>query len=383
MVALIEDVLPWLVVFFVLDAVVQLRRGQVVFARTGLERFQLLHSGLHLAGALPFGAALTAYELPFVPTREGLWKFDPDARAAPPIVLAEAVSFLPWDSLQDVRGEGTAVKGAGRVLFRARSPRAARALAAELARLRGAAKGAWEAELARGLEARCDVAAVRARWTRVRLPAQLAAAFGTLEALVLFGALPALALLGAEAERWERVFALLLASHLGAVMAAAWALARSGASASDITSALGTLFFFPPYAARAGVHALRDALSDFEPLAVAAVLLPRAGFLRCARRELVRTGESRDATRHLGLAPYWDARRRALERLLAAAGTSTREVLAPPEPLPDVAAWCPLCLTEYRAGFAKCADCGVALAPAAPRASLSPATSGAGVARRT
>lgn len=363
MVALLEDVLPWLAVFFVLDAAVQLRRGQVVFTRTGFGRYQLLDSGLHLAGALPFGAALIAYELPFLPTREGVWTFDPDTRAAPPIVLAEAVSFLPWASLKDVRGESSAVKGAGRVLFRARSPRAARALAAELARLRGAADEEREAGLTRWFEARSDVAAVRARLARVRLPAHLAAVFGTLEAWVLFGALPALALLGADAERWERAFATLLASHLGAVMCAAWGLARSGASASDVTSALGTLLFFPPYAARAGIHALRDALSDFEPLAVAAVLLPRADFLRRARWELVRTGESRDATRHLGLAPYWDARRRALERLLATAGTSAREVLAPPDPMPDVAAWCPLCLTEYRAGFVKCADCGVALAP--------------------
>ncbi|WNG34047.1 hypothetical protein F0U61_10660 [Archangium violaceum] len=274
----------------------------------------------------------------------------------------DSSSFIPWASLGTVQGEGMAVKGGSRVLFRARSPRAARALAAELVALRGAAEGAREAEIKRWLEARCDVEAARAHWKRVRLPAFFAAAFGTVESLVLFGAVPALAFLpGADVLGWERVVALLGLSHLYAITGAAWALARSGASAGDVTSALGTLLFFPPYAARAGIHALRDALSSFEPLAVAAVLLPRADFLRLARRELVRTNESRDATRQLGLALFWDARRNALKRLLVAAGTSEREVLAPPHSQ-EVAAWCPLCVTEYRAGFAKCSDCGVALA---------------------
>ncbi|WNG34900.1 hypothetical protein F0U61_15515 [Archangium violaceum] len=361
MVALLEDVLPWLIAFFILDAVVQLRRGQVVFARTGFEQYKLLNSGLHLAGALPFGAALIAYELPFLPTREGVWVFDPDARHAPPVILADAVSFIPWASLGTVQAEAMAVKGGSRVLFRARSPRAARALAAELAVLQGVAEGAREAEIKRWLEARCDVEAARARWKRVRLPAFFAATFGTVEALVLFGAVPALAFLpGADVLGWERVFSLLALSHLYAITGAAWALARSGASAGDVTSALGTLLIFPPYAARAGIHALRDVLASFEPLAVAAVVLPRADFLRYARRELVRTDESREATRHLGLAPFWDARRNALKRLLVAAGTSEREVLAPPHSQ-EVAAWCPLCVTEYRAGFAKCSDCGVEL----------------------
>ena len=362
MVALVEDVLPWLVAFFLLDAVVQLRRGQVVFARTGLERYRLLGPGLHLAGALPFGAALIAYELPFLPTREGLWVFDPDARHAPPVILADAVSFIPWASLGTVQGEGMAVKGGSRVLFRARSPRAARALSAELAALASETEGAREAGIKRWLEARCDVEAAHAQWKRVRRPAFVAAAFGTVESLVLFGAVPALAFLpGADVLGWERMAVLLGLSHLGALCGAAWALARSGASAADVTSALSTLLFFPPYAARAGLHALRDALSGFEPLAVGAVVLPRADFLRLARRELVRTEESLEATRRLGLAPFWDARREALKRLLVAAGTSEREVLAPPH-AHEAAAWCPLCATEYRAGFARCSDCGVALA---------------------
>lgn len=364
MVALIEDVLPWLAVFFILDAVVQLRRGQVVFARTGLEGYRLLGSGLHLAGALPFGAELHAYDLPFLPTREGVWIFDPNARTAPPVVLAEALSFIPWASLTDIQGEGMGVKGAGRLLFRARSPRAARALAAELALLQGAAEGAREAELGRWLDARFDVAGARARWVRVRRPAALAAMFGTLEMLVLFGALPALAFLpGADVVGWERVLGLLGLSHVYALIAAALALARSGARARDVMSALGTLLIFPPYAARAGIHALRDALSSFEPLAVAEVLLPRADFLRYARRELVRTAESRESTLRLGLASFWDARRSALERLLVSAGSSVQEVLAPPPHAPsDVAAWCPLCATEYRVGFATCSDCGITLA---------------------
>jgi|GEM_PF-2312624 len=361
---LIEDVLPWFAAFFILDAVVQLRRGQVVFNRTGFGHFQLWSSGLRLAGALPFDAALVAYDLPFLPTREGVWVFKPDERVTPPIIDASTVSFLPWASLGDIQSEGMWVKSAKRALLRTRTPRAARMFAADLVRLRDTVADAREAEVERWLQMRCDVVAAKARWAQVRLPAALAAAFGTLEALVLFAVLPALAFFpeAAQAGDWERSFALLGLSHLGAVIFAGWALVRSGTSAGDVTSMLGVLLLVPPYAARAGVHVLRDALADFEPLGVAAVLLPRAAFLRFARWELVRTDESGNVTRQLGLTGFWDARRRGLERLLEAAGTSVREVLAPPASPPDGAAWCPLCLSEYRPGFTRCADCGIELA---------------------
>ncbi|GHG82472.1 hypothetical protein [Comamonas sp. JC664] len=364
MVELIEDVLPWFAAFFILDAVVQLRRGQVVFNRTGWGRFQLLGSGLHLAGALPFGAALTAYDLPFLPTREGVWVFNPDARETPSVVGANAVSFLSWAALGDIQAEGTLLKGAGRVLLRARAPGAARTFAADLVRLRDTPADEREAEVDRWLRRRGDVAEAQARWKRVRLPGALAGVLGTLEALVLFGLFPVLAFVPGAAQEgdWERAVALLGCCHLGTLIAAAWALVRSGTSAGEVTSTLGVLLIYPVYTARAGIHVSRDVLADFEPLACAAVLMPRAGFMRLARRELVRTDESRDATRPLSLTSFWDARSRALTRLLEAAGTSAQEVLAPPAAPTDVAAWCPLCLTEYRSGFPKCADCGIDVA---------------------
>jgi hypothetical protein len=361
--ALVEDVLPWMAAFFIFDALVSLRRGQVMFSRFAGGPFRLLRTGLQLVGGSPLGAAVTAYELPFLPTREGLWTFDPAARAAPPVIEPWALTFVPWTALTGLRGEGTAVKGAGRVLFRARTAADAQALAAGLVRLRNLPEAEREDALERRLETGFDLETVQARWKRLRLPAGVAAAFGTLEALVLFGALPALLFwTGVETWHWEAAFAALGLTHLGAVAAAAWTLKRSGAGSQLMASTLISLAVFPPYAARAGIHVLRDAFVDREPLALAAVLLPRGDFHRLARYELVRTAESLEATRELGLEGMWRARQRALERLLLAAGTSAAQVLASPAPVPGVAALCRMCLGEYRAGFNSCSDCGIPLA---------------------
>jgi len=356
---LVLDVLPWFAGFFILDALMNLQRGQVVFSRLGFGRTALLRLGLRLVGASPFGRSVVAYELPFMATPGGLWLFDPGVQSAPPVVEEGQLTFVAWEELGAVEVSRSTVRSAAHVVFRARSARDAQRMAAGLRRLKELSFEARADALEERSAQAFEVEAVRDRWRRVRLPARLAATFGTLETAVLFVALPAVALHpGAGEAHWSFALGALLGLHALAVGAAGWTFARWGLPGAERGGALFQMLLLPVYAARAGVQSVREAFSEFEPLAIAAVLLAPEDLVRLARRELVRTEASRARARDPGLVALFTARLEHVEALLAACALSREQVLAPPG---GSAPFCPLCLGEHRAGFTVCADCTVPL----------------------
>lgn len=359
--ALVLDILPWLAAFFVLDALVHLRRGQVVIAREGLGGPRPLRGGLRLAGLSPFGLAAVAYELPFILTDEGLWLEDPD-NASPPVVREEALTFLSYEALGEVEAVRSAVRAQGRMLFRTRSVADAQRWAALLNRLRAESAEVRRDTLAQWDAEAFDVAAARQRWERMRRPWALTAVAGTLEALVLFGVLPWLATRGeVDASMWMAALASLLLLHLLAVGFAGWTLARGGRSRAERGAALFTLVVFPAYAARAGVQVVREAFSHFEPLVLASVFLRRDAFLTVARREWARTAESARTASSTQLVAFFESRLKRVEKAISEAGCSLEELRASPAEVPAQTAWCPICGCAHRPGFKRCADCDVAL----------------------
>lgn len=381
---LVLDVLPWFAGFFFLDALAHLRRGQVMFTRSAWGRVQPLRLGMRLVGVAPFGISVVAYELPFVATAKGLWLFDPAVQGTPPVVEAEQLSFVPWDALGAIEASGSTIRARSRVVFRARSVRDARRLASTLTKLARLAPEERAEALQRQSEQAFDVNAVRERWRRVRIPARIAGALGTIETLLLFGALPIVALTpGVDETDWARVLGALVLVHVLAVCAAGWTFARWGLSAGERGGALFQMLLLPVYAARAGVQSLREAFSDFEPLAISAVLLAPDDFVRAARRELVRIETSRDRASDPELAGSFEARLQCVDRVLAATGLDREQVLATPADRIGGEPFCPLCLCEHRTGFATCADCTIPLVqrPPGPDAEPSEVQGLQGVAR--
>lgn len=361
---LVADILPWFAAFYVLDAVMQLRRGQLVFTRGVASGFRVLRAGIHAVAFWPTDVAVLAHDLPFLPATDGVYVGDPDARAVSPVLRAESLRRVSWDALADVRAERSTVKAGRTVLFRARSPDAARAVVSDLVALRDTAPEKRPGEFARRLGAAFDVTEVQARWASVKTPLSVTNAFATAEAFLLFIGLPYVAFVSTAEDRWERALLGLLLLHAGTVVATAWTMRRSGASRTAISNTVLTLAIFPAFASRAGAAAIREAFLGWDPAAIGSVLLPRDSWLRAARRECVRLEASAEATRGLGLEAFWSARRQALDAMLVKAGTRRREVLATPDSFSaDVSAYCPLCLAEYREHRPACSDCGIPLEP--------------------
>lgn len=362
--ALLADLLPWVVAFFVLDGLVSLRRGHLLFVRGGGRR-RALGPGLHAAGASPFEEAVAAHDLPFLVTERELLFPEPARRVELAVVCDEDLVALPAAAAAQVARDGRTLRIAGRPVLVAPSPALAEELRAEVAAVAAAPEGARVEAFRRREAARLGIDAARARRLRGRpFRAALRAAAAAL-AVVLLGLGAAAAYAPARAPL--PAAAVLAAAGALVVLEVALALAlglASGARGGSVGPALRLLY--PVAALHPLAHVTRPLLAGLHPFAVAALLLDRAELVALAGRALRQAGISRARTRP-ELGAFWDAREAAIAAALAAVGATREEAVALPPLAPDAAAACPLCGTQYRAGFERCQDCDVALAPVAGR----------------
>ncbi len=352
--ALLVDLWPWLIAFYLVDGLAQLQRGHLLLASSGL-RFAAVGAGLHLRGLSPLAEGIALHDLPFLVAGDALLIFDPRSKADPAVVEELDLQAMPLASLGPLTREGRKVSAGGRLLLVAPTPGQA-----ELARARIGALSAGAASPApsRGEADLVPIRSLRAAqgpWAAALRVAAclLALATGAAWPLVAYGP-PGLA--GLAGALLAAVAALLLV-----VAGLAYAMWRACGEprAASAASALH-LLTFPVAAIHPLWHASRPLYGRFHPLAVAAALLPPEDFAPLAGRELRRAELSRAATRP-GLAAAWAERIGLIERLLAGAGLSRAAALAPPPRYAGSAAWCPLCRVQWRDGFARCDDCGVEL----------------------
>jgi hypothetical protein len=177
----------------------------------------------------------------------------------------------------------------------------------------------------------------------------------------MFLVIPALLGLGEAAEGLVRAaLVVLAATHVALVVAAYRALRRFGSPSA--TSALQAMALFPPDAMHAPLTLSRDLYADALPLAAAAALLETRAFEDLARRERHRREAALEAARGTDREAFCRVELEIADGIVVEAGADLARVKAAPA-LSDAtaAAYCPLCFTEYRAGFATCSDCGAPL----------------------
>jgi hypothetical protein len=341
---LVVEFLPFLLLLYLVDSAFFVRSGDVLFVSQWNGRFVDCHPGLRFPGLRPSAEAHLTRGLPLRVSAEGLR-----------IPARGGGRFVPFADMRPVTAASGEVRLDGKTAFTVRPPALAAEVARILERLRTTPASRRHARLQRELRRRCDLHALdslRGRWAR-SLPLLKALSWSC--ALAMAVVLPA-SLIGELRWRPSPLLALTLvaALYLATVVASFVALRRCGLGRRAALSAISPLLLFPPGVAHAPSLVARELLLPFEPHAVAARLLDRAGFAR-----LTRVADGAEA------APdgCWDvaALVRKLVRLSAA-----RDSRVSPRPVPSDAsasAYCPSCLAEYRAGFSRCSDCDVALVP--------------------
>lgn len=204
-----------------------------------------------------------------------------------------------------------------------------------------------------------DTEAARARLKAFRQETQLLQVLSWGLFVLALLLLPAVLYLHPRPERLlEPLLLGILALYAGVIGAAAFVVFRLRREGVLKKATLSALLLSPIAAARAVPALGRHLFEGFDPLAVAAVLLPRERFVERVRAEL--HGATFAAERgDESWRRHWRERKQMLLRLLE------KEGVALPPPVrndPEARSWCPFCGGEFKAAEGSCEDCGLPLA---------------------
>jgi hypothetical protein len=349
--ALLVDLYPWIVALWLVDALVESRRGHLL-AVSGPGGARLLRAGLHLAGPSPLAEVIALHDLPWLPSPSGPHLRDPRRGPDAPLVVAADLERVEGAVAAGAERLGKRVVAGGRTVLVAPTPEWAERLRARLA-----------AGVAGPADPGGQVAAARTRRARQR---PFLGVLRVLAGLLAAGALllwPLVAWLPDRVPASPGVLLAALAALVVAIAATGAAMLRACGEGwgASLRAALH-LVVYPVAALRPLAHLPASLYRDLEPAATLAAVLPREELAAFGGRELARARLSR-ATTPAELGRAWDERIALLSRVLAAAGIPEAEATAPPVAAPGATAWCPLCRAQYLAGADACADCGVRTVP--------------------
>lgn len=357
-----RDIFPFLAVLYALDGIAWVGALDLLFARRLWGWIAVEGRGVRLAGILPLDLAFSAAGPVVIPTRDALFLPEPTARGAD-VYDPERWTRLPWERVSPRVEEATLQLGGP---HRARFPSRSHAEACRdlLDEIRALAPDAREKRLARHASQTLDLEAAQARLDSFREETQFLRflSWGLFVLTLLL--LPAVLYLHPTPELLlAPLLAGILALYIAVVGAAAFVGSRLRRDGLLRRSAPISTMLLSPISATRAVPALGRHLFDgFDPLALAALLLPRDGFLARARAEL--HGAAAAAERgEESWRRHWTVRRNALLRLLGRMEIGEAEALAAPERRdPEAQSWCPFCSTEYKSAEGSCEDCGLPLA---------------------
>ncbi len=353
---LLQDALPYLLGFYLLEGLMRVGPAEVLLWH-GIGRWRARGAGVALAGLWPVAEAARLWDPPVLVTETAV--LVPHARAAHPALAPEDLERWVFESGTALQREGRTVRCGGRLVLTAPSEAAAETALDLLRSIVQAPSSGRVAGYRRWLDAAADLDRVRGQIDRARRGAGVRRALAATLFLATFGLVPLfLATPAAPALGWLLLGILLI--HATLVTVTLRSLRRT--ESRSIKAVFASMALFPPSAMHAPLHVTKDLFSGCHPLAAAAVLLPRGAFENLARRERHRLEVALEAARGTETDEAWRTRIEILERIVAAGGLDVGRVrAAPPRIAADAAAYCPLCFSEYRAGFDACSDCGTAL----------------------
>jgi hypothetical protein len=368
MVHFVRELFPFAVALYLFDAVAWVTARQVVFASMFGDRFRIRRSGLNLLGLLPTGLDLrTCADRPLVTPRVVLLPPSGPVTAGAltdpehyQLVEFEAATAAVVDHTSVVFGDG--------LKWKAPSVAAARHFRAFILELASLPNDDREVRIREREETAFDHHAVKQRIDAFSIAVDPLLPLGDALFVLVFLVLPVSAFLVPEGPT--------LTGGLSALAAALWLalgwmtvrcagkLSAQGLIRPDMTR-LATVLLPPPLAFR-GVQALAaDLLHDFEPLAVAAHVLPEDRLAPLLRAEIAAVERALTAESTGDWRQAWTRRGANLEQLLEGVGLG-REELSPSADR-DAGGICPECSASYRPGFDRCSDCDVVLLPLARR----------------
>jgi hypothetical protein len=375
----LESLLLVLIVLYVIECLVWVRRGLVGFINPwfpapGTGRawhpgttLGNAHGAICLANPLPpFGAVFLGQQWPISLSAEGALAFN-SACLNPTWRPRQTGQFIPFDAMQTVARDGRKVLVNGSIFVQASSPGTARAMVKLLQDLRQIPAVKRSDAIRSALEASFDLDDARERLALFRRTSRIV----RLGAISLFAFLYLIApavIAGYGLSTWVWPIVIILLAHtitIAFLFRRAYHQLFPKGDDERFTPFL-TMLLAPTSAIRAADVLSKPLFEPFHALMVARLLLPDLAFrnfarqaLRDLRNPMLPGCPNTDATAVQTDKWFREATRQIAENFVAAAGLKVDDLLEPAAPAESaMRAYCARCDAQFLTLDALCVDCG-------------------------
>ncbi len=363
-------------IFYLSECFIWVPRGSVVFRASGIRRHRVVYPSAilgNVSGGLvflnplpPFGSCFVCRGWPISVSAEALYSYsaatsDPAGRAVQPAEL------LYFDAVRGIWPLAGDVLVNGRALLRLGNGFQAIFFAQLLTALWQCSPMDRERLIETSLTRSLDIAEIKQRVRAFRLRSEALRLWCHGLFLILLVALPASIWIWQIQRGWLWLGAEIVLCLAGIAVT----FIRAYRELFDrlrgtYWRSLATMFCLPTSAIRSCDALSRDLLSEFHPLAVAAILCDRDEFQQFARRVLLDLNQpllppcpSSDEKCRLTELNFRLRLKRRLKAMLECQGHVVSTLISPPKKIdPNCVAFCPRCDQQFEIENGVCIDCG-------------------------
>jgi hypothetical protein len=352
------ELLAYAAAFYLWQCLAFLPEGAVVF-RAPLRRFRVLAGeGARLLHPWPSAATLIGARLPIALEGEAVRSLVPSRRFG-----ARASGEASVADLRSAAVSGCTITVAGKPFLRAATAEHASALGRLLRSMGGDPQASPHAVLLRFVRRSLSLARLRRDFAAADRATRWLGFGADVYAVLIFFVLPLLLVFVSPDAALLRVGPLIGVVHVVTVATLYLAHSRLYPAAGGARlELLVPAALFPPLLLRGRQDLLRSATADYHPAALAALVLDAPALEDLLRRELARLDRALAAAaeRATATARLVEAEREALLDLAAQCGLAGELSVPRARRDPEAGSYCPLCLSDFRPGFGRCAPCDAA-----------------------
>ncbi len=352
---------PYLAALYVLDCLLVVRGGHLLFSGTTFSGFRARGAGLRFAGLFPWDWSILSVREPLILSETGLYvrafPFPDDHRPLGP----DDLEFIPYEVISNVSRDGRKVIIDGKVIHTAPTGVVAGHLAGKIRTILNTPVGDRRKVVGAVMAAAYDLQAIRDAVEGIKRFTSFLLFASTLLFILVFVSIPVSLLIRIPLPwLWGEM---VLIGVVYFLIVALWWKAHGTllpGESGDRLEELMIFVFFPVSTMHAFGKLTRRLLAPFDNVALNVALDPE-GAAEVLKREYIRVwAAAAGSGGGEALEAVWEARTGILEKLAREAGVDLTSTRIQPEASGGEMV-CPLCVATYREGITECVDCRVPL----------------------
>ncbi len=356
----LQDLLPWLVLLYLVEGLVFLRPLQLAFVSPFGERFSMKGSGLRFLGLLPFTRSYQSHRIPIGVTASGVYVLSEQNPTEAARFERESFRFFPYDQLTGLFADEATVHWDKQTRTRLPTKLFAADLVDRIRKLCLLGRKKRTAEIKAAYSKGFDLDHLTRLRDTLKGPLRWLTFMCGAVFYMLLVFLPVMLIFERLDTRMLAVWLTLLIVADAAVAATGYRLIRKMREQGLHTGFAQLLYYliYPPAAIHAASKITCETYRSFDYLALAASTLSREKLLSVFRAELYGIAHAMKSCDAESWREHWELRRTTVLALLEKVKLSESEALGSPARKDPVASrFCPACEMEYLDRAGTCTEC--------------------------